>query len=79
MHTYLYIVVVLKYKMPNATERQRFIREARINEIKVILSNKNVLVDRNKFVMEICIKYAVSIRTAKEYIKIAEFLIHNGN
>lgn len=49
------------------------LRKVRIAEIAETIKQAGVELDMDKLVMEICLKYGCSDRTAKEYIKLARF------
>lgn len=54
-------------------------RREKIKEIVIILKeikNKNILIDKKKFVFEVMIKYDCSKRIAREYIEVAESILN---
>jgi len=67
--------------MVNVTEKQKWERKGRIEEIKFTLKQiydaGKIVSDMHDFVMQICVQYNITERTAKEYIKVAEWMLHN--
>lgn len=57
----------------NITEQKQFDRKVRIDEIANIIKHNNIT-DEEEFLMQICVKYNVNERKAKEYLKIAKFV-----
>lgn len=58
----------------NITEQKQFDRKVRIDEIANVIKSRTAITDEEEFLMQICVKYNVNERKAKEYLKIAKFV-----